>query len=460
MASPLVHTFNALKEHSSDPVWLWSMMLSKGLRWDNLWEVYTGGTSRAGQGRDRRGENSLRVPGVDLLLSLPDSPTNVAELFDRLALLEKAYPAMDSSYDRLNAADAGKFFLECAKPFVQCTWPQVKSVLDRTKEATSACERGWLDVFLKTYVSQKPSMLAKALDHMMQTQHVFVGTYQYIRTVRDANDHTNKLLSGLWDTMRGQHWKNPIDTVDFLASFTWCSTAVLKPEQALDFVEKHPFLVGHLEMEMEIVEGVKRAVSSDDYFTRAEALFAASPDALVRLHLAAQRSMPLSKLEGRLSRGRVELKQVFSMYEQMDPQERDSPVAQTAFARLLGRVPLYMNQEIGASVARALAESPTGSLARVFALRACVEGLNADEMGVSEARFYKAAFKHDARSKSGHSSILRKHLPDFKDWFPLVQGLGLSKDEIWHQGLDRLANPAGMAATMSVDGALFEGGAP
>lgn len=432
-------------------------MLSKGLRWDNIWDVYTGGTNRAGQGRDKRGENLLRVPGVDLLLSLPDSPTNVVELFERLALMEKTYPTMLSSYDRLNAEDAAKHLLEQAKPFVQCTLAQVKTVLDRTKNVPSDFERGLLDVFLKNYISDKPALQAKALDYMMQTQHTFVGTYAYIRTVRDATDHTHKLLGTLWDTMRAQQWKNPIDTVDFLTSFTWCSTSVLKPEQTLDFVERHPALASRLDTQ--IVEGVKRAASTDDYFRRAEALLAQLPDAQVRLYAAGQKAMPLTKLEG-MMQGRVELRQVFSMYDRMDPQERDRASAQTAFARLLGKVSLYMNAETKDSLSQVLDHSPLGSLARIFALRACVEGLDANAMGVSEARFYKAAFKHDSRSKAGHAAIVRKHLPDFKDWFSLVQSLGLAKDDVWHQGLERLACPTGVDQTIALDGALFDGGAP
>lgn len=457
MAFSLVHTFNALQEHSSDPVWLWSMMLSKGLRWDNVWDVYTGGTNRSGQGRDKRGENLRRVPGVDLLLSLPDSPTNVVELFERLALLEKTYPPGLGSYDRLDTLEAGKHLLAQAKPFVQCTWAQVKTVLDRTKEAPSDFERGMLDVFLKNYISDKPATEAKVLDYMMQTQHTFVGTYAYVRTVREATDHTNQLLVRLWDTMRLQQWKNPVDTVDFLTSFTWCKTSALKPDETLDFVERHPGLADRLDAQ--IVEGVKRAVSADDYFARADALLMERADARVRLHAAAQQPMTPDKLQC-MAQGRVELRQVFSMYGQMEPAERDSSLAQTAFARLLGKVSLYMNEETKKSLSTVLEQSPTGSLARVFAMHACVEGLDANGMGVSEARFYKSAFKHDARSKAGHAAILRKHLPDFKDWFLLVQGLGLSKEDIWHQGLEKMANPAGMEPSIAVDGALFDGSAP
>lgn len=457
MASSLVHTFNALKEHSSDPVWLWSMMLSKGLRWDNIWDVYTGGTNRAGQGRDKRGENLLRVPGVDLLLSLPESPTNVVELFERLALMEKTYPDMLSSYDRLNATDAAKHLLEQAKPFVQCTLAQVKTVLDRTKTAPSDFERGLLDVFLKNYISAKPALQVKALEYMMQTQHTFVGTYSYIRTVRDATDHTQKLLATLWDTMRAQTWENPIDAVDFLTSYPWDATLGLTPEKTLDFVERHPFLVERLHAQ--IVEGVKCAVDPHDYFKRAHALLVEWPDAQVLLHAAGQKPVPLTELVG-LAQSKLGSQQIFSMYDQMDPQERDSPEAQTAFARLLGKLGMHMNESTKNSLSKVLDASPMGSLARVFALRACVEGLDADSMGTSEARFYKAAFKHDARSKAGHAAILRKHLPDFKDWFSVVQGLGLSKDDIWHQGLDRLANPTDVELAIAVDGAVFDGSAP
>lgn len=454
MTSSAVDTFEKLKERNTNSVWLWSMMLTRGMTWDNVWDIFTGGVSTDSTGRD----NSL-VPGVDALFSLPNSPSNVLELFSRLGQLRAQYPKKESGgYIVLGKDNLSDELFRRARGYVQCTWPQVKTILDATRQLTDDGQRHDLNTLVTRYIAEKPSLRAKTLLHMVQTQHQFVGTYTFAVQSKECEPET---IKDLWEAMQAQTWSEPINTQQFMGLFFHGNHAYNIPiAQSLSFIEKHP----------EIIPDITRAIQAyalhnpedEAFFDKARSLFAGHPGAFIDLYFAMDKELSLAVLSGsnmHLQAEKVEIKPMLRAYLSIPSNERDTPEAQTYFANIFQRVAVsmegFMNEHSNPWMAKAIESNPTGVMARILAFHACSVALFPGNCRESEIKEIKSLFRHDPRSKTGHAAIIKKFIPDFKEWFAMVQSLGLSRSDVWTTGLQKMAADI-PDISMHVDGAVFD----
>ena len=457
MPSAIVTTFEKLKERNKSPQWLWSMMLTRGMNWDNVWDVFTRGAAVGGSSYGDK--DSDMVPNADMLFSLPGSPTNVQELFSRMASIQANYPHKGSGgYQVWQANSLNEELIKKSKGYLQCTWPQIKSILDSTRALSDDKQRGDLKQLIKHFCEDKPSLRDKALLHMVQTQHEFVGSYDFVLLARECKGET---IAALWDAMRMQVWETPENTEEFMTVFFHQKHGYNMPvEQSMAFIEKHP----------EAIPGMLRAIqsyalhNSEDqaFFESARALLGGQPDALVDLYATMGKDISLTALQeanANLQPGLLQMKPIVQAYLLLPANERDTPEAQAYFANIFQRVAIdmegYANGHCNKLMAQSIQSNPTGVMARILALHVCRVGLFPDKCRDDEIKEIKTLFHHDPRSKTGHASIIRKVIPDFKEWFSMVQGLGLDRSEIWEHGLQKMAlNTPDVG--MQVDGAVFD----
>ena len=147
----------------------------------------------------------------------------------------------------------------------------------------------------------------------------------------------------------------------------------------------------------------------------------------------------------------------------MDPAVRDTKEAEGQFARMFRKVHVdaeaYLNEHSNELMAKITTENPTGSMARILALHACVVGVHPKDCTDKEVKQLKTMFKHDPRSKTGFASIVKKCLPDMKAWLSVAESVGLSRDDIWENGLLQLATPlvdADLNLGTPIDSHVFE----
>lgn len=452
MTAPIVQTFESLKKRRVDCVWVWSMLLTRGLTWDNVWDVYRGGVA-AHTGSAVRVD---RVPGVEMLTTLPEGPTNILEVFNRLRHVRAHYPEVLSNNEVLKIDDVAKGLLRTMYGDVQCTWPQVKAILDSTQLLKTDDER--VDVSeLLALLGTHSTLRDKALVHMAKTQHRFVGMYSFVKMASELSDQK---LTDIWNNMRLQPWAHPENTVDFLHAFTWTTGCQKLPvNEVLDFVGQHPSIVG--DMERGIVAHGTRLPKDDAFFKKTNALLTPYPEAQINLHVAMEREMSLERLRMMMGNHNepIAMKSLLLAHSIMPLHERDTAQAQSYFSELFQRVQVrtqnYANDHCNALMATLTTESPTGTMARILALHACTMGLFTNECHEDDIKQFRAMFKHDPTSKTGHASIIRKVIPDLKEWFTIVQGLGLNREDIWQQGLHSLMHPAAQP-DLTIDPALFD----
>lgn len=440
MTSAIVDTFEKLKERNANSIWLWSMMLTRGLTWDNVWDVFKSGVSTD---LNYNGKNSDLVPGVDMLLSLPSSPSTVVELFDKLGPVRARYPHRGSGGYSIWLVDSlTEQILIKAKGHVQCTWPQIKSILDTNRNLANENVRHDFCCLMKQYCLEKPALRSKALLHMVQTQHEFVGRYEFILAARECEP---EVIANIWKTMSAQSWAEPSTTGEFLAKFFHRTNRYDIPiEESFAFIAKHPSLIP--EMRGTIQAYALHNPKDDAFFELAKPLLHAYPDALMDLYATMKKDLALSILptpEAWSTTERFEMKPLLQAYLSMPANERDTSEAQTYFANAFQRVKVDMegfaNGHCNNLMATALALSPTGVMARILALHACQITLSATPCRDDAIKEIKTLFRHDPRSKTGRAGIIKKVIPDFKDWFAMVQGLDLEQGDIWQQGLQKMA---------------------
>lgn len=277
------------------------------------------------------------------------------------------------------------------------------------------------------------------------------------------------MVNTLWDEVQTQQWAEPQGLSTFLATYALSGhkdVMSVPAMEALSFIEKHPTLLP--DIALSIVSYGEQHPEDDLFFNKASVLLAVEPKHAMALTTAMKRGVSLNVLqESRLwlplQTGAFELKPLLQAYLQMDHAERDSKEAAKWFSQLFSNVQVhteeYLNGHSNDLMTKITKEHPTGSVARMLALHACIVGLYPEGHSDKSIKQLKAMFKHDPRSNTGFASIIKKCIPDMKAWLGVAESIGLSRDDIWEQGLHQLANPlvaSDLDLGAPIDNSVFE----
>lgn len=443
MNSSVADTFQKLKERNPNPVWLWSMMLTRGLNWGNVWTIFHAGVSVDAH---YRGTVSEVVPNVAMLFSLPDSPTTVLELFNTVVHTRTHYSCPNGRYDICSTDDLSLKILEQWKGHVQCTWPQIKTILDANQQSSNWDQKRDFRSFVGLYCTEKPLLRTKTLLHMVATQHEFVGTYEFVLAARTCDKDT---LAEIWKQISEQTWSHPEYAVNFIGNYFPEDNARgdyrIPMREVFGFLNKYPKLMEDLQTNVQCY--AKQHPDDDTFFSLAAGAMASFTEGKIALCHTMNKVVHLHELPAAADwtqRVGRQIKPLLQAYLQLSVDERDTPEVQCYFATAMQGMPMslenFFNGHCTNLFAQILDENPTGVMARIVALHACTAGLFPTAYRDDEFRAIKALLHHDPRSKTGQMSIIRKCIPDFKHWLNLVQGLGLSSDAVWSQGLQRMGH--------------------
>ena len=437
-------------------------MLTRGLTWDNVWDVYKEGVS-TGESNFSRGPSD-RVPGIDALFSLPGSPVTIVGLFEKAQHLREHYPIFErSNYNVFQVGNLTEQLLKRSSNFLQATWPQIKTILSGTIHSSEPGERADLQIMIESYCSGKSSSQHKAVLYMAKEQHHAIRTTAFKNMINSCDKET---LEQVWDSIRQQQWNTSTDTINFVSTFFPPTQGFAIPIlEAMTFIKKHPELIEDMQSEIRIY-GAQNP-GDEVFFAQACELLSPYPEALIDLYIAMEKPISLENLRNtnihkNNSTEKTEIKPLLQAYQSMAANERDSPEAHAYFADIFRHVAVAMeNHANGYSndlMMAIVSQNPAGVISRMLALHACCIGLFPDNCREDEIKQLKMMFKHDPRTRTGHAFVIKKFIPDFKEWFSVVQSLGLSSAEMWEQGLLKIAGPS-LNMSIAVDPNLFEAAA-
>lgn len=331
MASDIVDTFKKLKQRNNSSVWLWSMMLTRGLTWDNIWDVYTKGVST--EESSFASVPSDRVPGINALFSLPGSPVTIVDLFEKIQHLRAHYPIFErTDYSVVQIGNLTEQLLKRSKNVIQTTWPQLKHILSNTTHCFDPGERADINRILEIYCSEPGSLKTKAILHMVRTQHHAIQTPAFKNM---TNNCENETLAQAWIIIKQQKWDRPIDIANWVSTFFPPGQGFTIPIlEALTFVKLHPELIEYLQSDIRIYG----AQHPDDeaFFVQARELLVAYPEALIELYAVMEKTISLDNLKKALVRdsglkGGIEIKPLLQAYQHMAAHERDTPCGTNVF---------------------------------------------------------------------------------------------------------------------------------
>lgn len=443
MTTDINETCKKLLDRNSEHAWVWSMLLSQDLlNWDNVWDAFPDGVLT----NTRFVTKARAVQSTHMLLSLPDAPKNIVDVFQRLEQITKVYPYKGyTSYEILSKWDLSNAFIQATHGFVQCTWPQVKAVLDSTK-AGGAQVGNNLRALFDNLLNDSPAILDKSLLYMMEEQHSFLEEPAFTTLVHARG---NGIETKLWEKAKNQQWEDAETLVSFLAAYSLSGqyeNMTIPAMEALAFLEKHPAMLESLARS--IVSYGQRHPTDDVYFEYAKQLLANDRGHTMELTVGMQRSISLDALQNTWSaeqKGAPELKPLLLAYMQMDPEVRDTRDAAIEFSKLFCRVQVhlegYLNGHSNELLTKITRDHPTGTVSRILALHACIVGLYPDKHSDNAIKQLKTMFKHDPRSNTGFNSIIKKVIPEMKAWLNVAESIGLCAEDIWSQGLQHLTDP-------------------
>lgn len=433
-------------------------MLTRGLTWNNIWDVYTKGVSTE--------ESSLakvpsdRVPGINALFSLPGSPVTIVDLFEKIQHLRAHYPIFErTDYSVVQIGNLTEQLLKRSKNVIQATWPELKAILSKTTNCVDPGERVDINHILDIYCSEDVSLKTKVILHMVQTQHHATQTPAFKNM---AHSCENETLKQAWNVMRKKRWDMPINIAEFVSAFFPPGQEFTIPIlEALTFIKLHPELIEYLRSDIRIY-GAQHP-EDDAFFVQARELLMAYPEALIELYAVMEKTISLDNFKKIIFNrseltGRIQLKPLLEAYQNMTAHERDTPEAQMYFSDLFRNISVatenYENGHSNSLMETLVSENADGTIAKILAFHACCIGLFPDGRE-NEFKQLKVMFKHDPRTKAGHAAIIKKFIPDFKEWFPVVQSLGLNRSEIWGQGMQKMAGPPS-DMSMTIEPNIFE----
>lgn len=434
-------------------------MLTRGLTWENIWDVYTKGVSTEESSFAR--VPSDRVPGINALFSLPGSPVTIVDLFEKTQHLRAHYPIFErTDYSVVQIGNLTEQLLERSKNVIQTTWPQLKHILSNTTNCVDPGERADINHILDIYCSEKVSLKTKAILHMVQTQHHATQTRAFKKMVHNCEKET---LEKAWNVMRQKRWDMPLNIAEFVSAFFPPGQGFTIPIlEALTFIQLHPELIEYLRSDIRIY-GAQHP-DDDAFFVQARELLVAYPEALIELYAVMEKPISLDNLKKALGRdsgitGTIKIKPLLLAYQNMTAHERDTPEAQMYFSDLFRNVSVatenYANGHSNSLMETIVSENSDGTIAKILAFHACCIGLFPDDGRENDFKQLKVMFKHDPRTKTGHAAIIKKFIPDFKEWFPLVQSLGLNRSEMWGHGMQKMAGPSSNMS-MTIETNIFE----
>lgn len=438
MTSSIHDTCKKLLDRNCNLGWVWSMLLGQGLTWDNVWEAFPDGVLT----NSKYYKNGIAVPSPHMLLSLPNAPTNIVEVFKRLEEIDRTYPYRGhKSYDFLSRDNLSQELIRATHGFVQCTWPQIKEVLDSTKTGHGASKSNLREFF---NLLDDQEMLHECLVYMIQEQHAFTDTQAFSSYVHSGGQ---KRVDELWFHAKDQHWAEPERMVSFLSAYALSgnkNAMGIPAMEALAFIEKYPQILHAMAQSIERYGTNNRG--DHLFFEKASKLLANHSEYVASLAYSMKKTVPLTVLDAwDVKKSKFEVKPLLQMYIQMEPGERDSHDAAKKFGQLFSKAPSlteeHFNGDSNNLMTQITTEHPTGTVTRILALHACIVGLHPEGQSDKSIQQLKAMFKHDPRSNTGYANIIKKYLPDMKAWLGIVDSIGLLPKDIWEQGLYQLTNP-------------------